>query len=428
MWGGYGMGEGQFNHPVGIDVDRRGENVYVTDLFNNRVQRFAPDGRFLLQWGGPGRVGSGEGDFLGPAGVAVAPAPGADDVVYVTDNRNNRVQKFTADGEFLLQWGERGSEPGQFAFADLLDTDADGNVYVADTLNNRTQKFTRDGEHVLAILPGYGGGGDGRMAPPPYGPRTFDGPHGVAVAPDGSVYVTDWVDDVVQRFSSGGELLAVIGDGPDERGRFQGLHGIAVDAAGDVWVTETHNHRIQRLSANGRPLAMYGREGGRPGTGRREFEFPEGIAVDCRGNVYVTDSGPFSPAAATGNNRVQKLAGVAARGRCGNGTRRPATLPSVRLRVGRAAGMRGARRGRPFRVRVRALGGTVGRVRVLAVGRRGRVVARSRPLDLRRGQLKQPRVRVRRRLRPGRYRIAAIGRADDGRRVRGARRVLLRRR
>src|SRR5205823_6487062 len=81
-----GSGDGQFSRPVGIAVDSSG-NVYVSEDNNNRIQKFDSSGGFLAQWGS---VGSGDYQFNSAAGVA---ADGSANV-YVADYGNSRIQKF----------------------------------------------------------------------------------------------------------------------------------------------------------------------------------------------------------------------------------------------------------------------------------------------------------------------------------------------
>ena len=82
-------------------------NLYVTDLYNDRVQHFATDGTFLAKWGS---FGNGDGQFDTPTGVAVDRSGS----VYVADLFNHRIQKFTSDGVFIHKWGSRDSGNGQF--------------------------------------------------------------------------------------------------------------------------------------------------------------------------------------------------------------------------------------------------------------------------------------------------------------------------
>jgi DNA-binding beta-propeller fold protein YncE len=161
-----GFVDGQFVHPTGLDSDAQGF-IYVADSGNNRVQKFTPDGRFVLKFGGPefpylnlSQLGRGPGEFQGPASVAVGP----EGDVYVTDFLGMRVKRFGSDGSYRSQWGGLGSTPGKFILPDFIDTDDAGNVYVTDLGNDRIQKFTRTGEFVLQW--GGFGSGPGQFATP----------------------------------------------------------------------------------------------------------------------------------------------------------------------------------------------------------------------------------------------------------------------
>jgi hypothetical protein len=90
---------------------------------------------FASKWG---TLGSGDGQFWFPRGVAVA----SDGSVYVADKDNYRIQKFTSEGVFVSKWGARGSGDGQFSFPRGVAAASDGSVYVADTVNHRIQKFS----------------------------------------------------------------------------------------------------------------------------------------------------------------------------------------------------------------------------------------------------------------------------------------------
>ena len=92
-WGEFGENEGQFNMPWGICVDELGE-VYVSDWRNDRIQKFTADGEFVMSIGGSG---NGKGEFNRPTGVAVD----GDGDIYVSDWGNDRVQQFAADGRYL---------------------------------------------------------------------------------------------------------------------------------------------------------------------------------------------------------------------------------------------------------------------------------------------------------------------------------------
>ncbi|HNR34936.1 MAG TPA: 6-bladed beta-propeller, partial [Candidatus Hydrogenedentes bacterium] len=91
--------------------------------------------------------------FTRPQGIACDSAGN----IYVADMFNDRIQVFTTEGVFIRRWGERGSQPGQFMSPAAVAVDASGNIYVADTYNYRIQKFDSNG----AYLAHWGGFGDG---------------------------------------------------------------------------------------------------------------------------------------------------------------------------------------------------------------------------------------------------------------------------
>jgi tripartite motif-containing protein 71 len=131
--GSQGSGNGQFQFPIGVAVDREGV-VYVGDTNNNRIQKFRRDGSFL---GAFGARGSGPGQFEGPGDVGLD----RKGFVYVADLNNSRIQKLTADGKFVAAFGRRGAGPGEFDGLGGIAVDGDGVVYAADRRNHRVQRF-----------------------------------------------------------------------------------------------------------------------------------------------------------------------------------------------------------------------------------------------------------------------------------------------
>ena len=158
-------------------------NVYAVEQTESRVVKFSPEGQWIDAWGdfgrgGPGRnqgAGFAHGEFFWPTGIAVD----TNDFVYVADRRNHRIQKFTADGEFVKEWGFLGSELGRLYNPRDIAVGADGGIYVVDETNHRIQKFTADGQ----LLAQWGGkGAEGGL---------LDTPFDIAIGPDGRVYVVD---------------------------------------------------------------------------------------------------------------------------------------------------------------------------------------------------------------------------------------------
>jgi hypothetical protein len=108
----------------------------VADTNNDRVQQFTSTGMFIRSWGG---TGTGDGQFDAPVGIEVD----ADGDVWVADRDNDRLQVFTADGTFRHQVGGPGSQPGQFTFPNQVAVSARGSVYVADVADNQVTWFAR---------------------------------------------------------------------------------------------------------------------------------------------------------------------------------------------------------------------------------------------------------------------------------------------
>ncbi len=193
--------------------------------------------------------------------------------------------------------GGLGGEAGQFQSPRGVAVAPDGSLYVADSRNHRIQHLTQQG----AVLQVWGAFADVAQGAAPGG--MFNEPWGVAVAPDGSVYVTDTWNHRVQKFSADGRFQLMWGTlGQGERpDAFYGPRGIAVDERGNVFVADTGNKRIVVFDARGNYLTQFGGAGAASG----QLDEPVGLAVDAGGNVYVAD---------TWNRRVQVFSPRAAGG------------------------------------------------------------------------------------------------------------------
>jgi DNA-binding beta-propeller fold protein YncE len=132
FFGQRGDGPGQFNFPTNIARGADGR-LYVTDAMNFRVQVFDGNGRFLRAFG---HLGDGPGDFDKPKGIALD----SDGHVYVVEGMSDRVQIFDESGRLLLQFGESGSGDGQLWLPSGIAI-ADDVVYVADAANRRVEVY-----------------------------------------------------------------------------------------------------------------------------------------------------------------------------------------------------------------------------------------------------------------------------------------------
>jgi len=128
-----GEGEGEFNFPTQITVDKEG-NIYVVDTGNFRVQVLSPEGKFLRKMGS---IGVRFGQFARPKGIAIDP----DGHIYVTDAMFHGVTIFDKDGTLLLTWGSRGWERGLFDLPAAIHIDERGLIYVVSQWTGRVDIF-----------------------------------------------------------------------------------------------------------------------------------------------------------------------------------------------------------------------------------------------------------------------------------------------
>ena len=124
QWGELGDKPGQLKFPAMIAADRY-SNLYVADQHNHRIQKFDPDGNFILMWG---KQGTGPGEFNFPYGVALDSKGN----VYVSDMNNNRIQKFSSEGAFLAETGNYGTGNGQMKYPYGIAVDEKDIIYVID--------------------------------------------------------------------------------------------------------------------------------------------------------------------------------------------------------------------------------------------------------------------------------------------------------
>lgn len=178
VYGKRGHGEGEFEDPEGISIDRATGEIYATDEDHRQVLVFNKDGayartikvehdpegvgvfedRIYVTMSKAGWVGcygkDGKLLFKFGAGKVVEPdyvSVGPDRKVYVTDQRGNKIEVFELDGKHLRTIGSAGAGPGQFDQPEDLAFDKDGNLWVADGDNHRIQVLTPEGKFIREI-------------------------------------------------------------------------------------------------------------------------------------------------------------------------------------------------------------------------------------------------------------------------------------
>jgi peptidylamidoglycolate lyase len=140
----FSWGQNRFIEPHGLRIDRD-DNVWLTDRALQQVFKFSHDGKLLLTIGTERAPGVDATHFNLPADISFA----ADGSIYVADGYgNNRIAKFSPDGKFLLDWGRKGIGPSEFDLPHSVAVDHQGLVYVADRNNARIQVFDGNGKFL----------------------------------------------------------------------------------------------------------------------------------------------------------------------------------------------------------------------------------------------------------------------------------------
>jgi tripartite motif-containing protein 71 len=277
-FGSKGYGEGQFSFPfwggAGLVADASGR-FWITDAGNGRIQKwetpnYIPDYTPALA-SSFGAEGSAPGSLSRPRDIAMGP----EGDLWVVDPGKHRVQRFSAEGEYVSSPGTSGSAPGQLNRPTAIAFAPDGGFWVTDSSNNRIQKFSEEGQFELQA--GSLGAGAGQLS----------APEGVAVGPDGRVWVSDTKNSRLQVFSASGAFEKTVGGPGAASGQFAEPMGLDFGPNGNVYVADAGNHRIQVLDANGNFVAEFGSLG----SGSGQFQRPGYVEVDEQGYAWVSDSG-----------------------------------------------------------------------------------------------------------------------------------------
>jgi tripartite motif-containing protein 71 len=271
-FGGAGSDVGRFRFgagggnaaAAGGGLAAAGNVLYVADTGNDRIQRFTIDGDHGTQIVAPGILAN-------PRGVAVRGSRLA-----VADDQHHRVVIFDTGGHVLRTVGTGpGTRPGQLNFPYGVGFDAPGRLFVADDLNHRVVRYSS-----APVYPYKGRWGSYGTAP---GQLAY--PRGISVDAAGRVYVANTGDDRIDVFDRGGVLLRSFGSSGRAPGQFDAPMCLASDAAGVRAVTDAVNGRVELLNPDGSLASVWGS----PNPGPTILPDPVAAAFDAAGNLFVLD-------------------------------------------------------------------------------------------------------------------------------------------
>ena len=294
-------------NPLGVAVDAAG-TLYVSESHSYRIVKIDPAGQTSVI-AGDGNPGSRDGPaaqarFSGPSGLALDGAGN----LFVADYGNDTIRKIGTNGMVTTLAGQ--ARDGDVGFADgpgpearfnrpqAVAVDDGDNLYVADRENQVIRRINPQGEvSTLAGMPGLSGSDDGVG-----GLARFWWPRGVAVDGASNVFVADELNQTIRKVTPQGVVSTLAGlarqsgwsDGIGSEARFNSPYGVAVDGDGNVVVGDAWGGTIRRISPAGLVTTLAGQPGGwgwADGFGISAlFNWPEGVAVDTAGNIYVADS------------------------------------------------------------------------------------------------------------------------------------------
>ena len=264
---------GVLRFPQSVAIGPDG-SVYVADQSSSVIQVFGFDGTLRRE---VGRAGTRPGELTSVGAIAVA----ADNSLFVADG-NNRIDRFDATGRLVSSFGKRGTGVGEFNFGKGGGNDAPaggglvvaGNfLFVSDSLNNRLQRFNLDGSGAAEIVP----------------PGLLYNPRGLAVRGQRLIVADDKHHRLVVM-DFGGRVLKIVGSGQGAgANQFSFPFGVAIDPQGRVFVADDINQRILRFGPQ--PAYKYKARWGSYGTGPGKLAYPRAIASDSNGQIYVTNTG-----------------------------------------------------------------------------------------------------------------------------------------
>jgi len=303
-----------FHSPTDVALDAAG-NLYVTDANNNTIRKITTNNVVSTLAGQSSGSADGSGAaalFWSTAGVTTDNAGN----IYVADYYNSTIRRLTTNGAVTTIAGLAGSlgsadganSNARFFYPFNLAADIHDNLYVTDSQNCTIRKLSPVGTNwvvsTIAGQPGFFGSADG------FGTNAlFYLPTGIAVDTNGNVYVSDYGNDTIRKVAPSGTnwlvstLAGMVGttghaDGTGTNASFYYPHGLAIDAAGSLYLADMDNATIRKLTPVGTNwvvttlAGMPAKPGSADGTGTNaQFYFPQGIAVDAGGNLFVADTG-----------------------------------------------------------------------------------------------------------------------------------------
>ena len=248
-----GSNDNELYHAAGLALDEVNQLIYIADCRNSRIQVVSFEGKFLKRFG--------QDILKRPWGISVT-----EDNVFVTDWDLHALLQFRKkDCKLVRRTGIEGSGEGQLNYPSGLCLDYNGDVFVTELRNNRVSVFSKQLQFMKCL-----------------GTQQLKTPQDVKVTPT-SVVILDWSPNCIHFYSRSGDLLSsCVTQGED--GMVCNPLFFCLDTAGNILITDNMLHDVKILSPSGHLIHKIGKEG----QGRGEFYYPCGICVSELGTIFVT--------------------------------------------------------------------------------------------------------------------------------------------
>ena len=245
------------SNPSGIAVNSK--NQVIVSQESNTITMYGRVFRKVLSFGSQGE---GQGQFNSPSGLAVD----ANDCIYISDGKNNRIQKFDPEGNYISEFTGEENTCGQLNSPSGIKVNKDGNIHVVDRGNSRIVVLSSNMEYKSTI----GSGGQ------------LSDPKDLAFDSNGCIFVTDLKQNSVYVFQETGEYRGRFGGTGTQKGRLNRPTGIAIDRFGRLFICESSNHRVSVFSTSSEFLECF--------SAGLSMVNPCALTVDADGFVYIASS------------------------------------------------------------------------------------------------------------------------------------------
>eukprot|EP00397_Hematodinium_sp_SG-2012_P021474 GEMP01022184.1.p1 GENE.GEMP01022184.1~~GEMP01022184.1.p1 ORF type:complete len:631 (+),score=213.74 GEMP01022184.1:234-2126(+) len=286
----------QFNDPTSIAVDTNGD-LYVADAGNHRLRKITVAHGTVHTVAGTGIPGCKDGPardarFEGPYGIAI----GAKDTIIVTDSSATALRAFSPSANTVMPIA--GTPTGDFLLPTGVAVTPDGNIHVCDTGKGRIVTLRAHGGAIQRVVGrGEHGYANGKAAK-----AQLSFPWAIAASPSGDLYVADSGNHCIRKIDARSGVVSTVAgtgepgwrDGDARTAQFNDPHGIAVAADGCIYVSEARNHCVRKVDPVNQRVVTVAGEGEKGfcdgDGGMARFNDPDGLAFGHDGVLYVVDS------------------------------------------------------------------------------------------------------------------------------------------